>query len=105
MYRQSKLACLVIFLSRKQPATLDILQNKLIIVQRQIQESCRIEEIFPCEKSKGKTKNVHSCLKTLILDAASFLGLPLKLSNQNYRDVKHGEFQAIRLCLSLVWQV
>ena len=56
MYRQSKLACLVIFLSRKQPATLDILQNKLIIVQRQIQEYCRIEERFPCERSKGKTE-------------------------------------------------
>ena len=30
-----------------------------------------------------KLKNVHSCLKTLILDAIRFLGPSLKLSNHN----------------------
>ena len=52
-YVQTEQACVLSNLfSRKQPATLDILQNKLITVQRQIQEFCRIEEISPCERSK-----------------------------------------------------
>ena len=50
--KSAKLACLVIFFSRKQPGTLDILPKKLITVQRQIQELCCIEEISPCERSK-----------------------------------------------------
>ena len=56
MYRWSNLACLVIFFSKHQPATLYRLQNKLVKVERQIQEPCHIEEWFLCDSSKWKTK-------------------------------------------------
>ena len=36
MHRKSELACLSIFFSRHQPATLDMLGNKLVTIQRQI---------------------------------------------------------------------
>ena len=42
----------VIFFSRHQPDTLDMLQNKLVRVQRQIQEPYHIDKRSPCDSSK-----------------------------------------------------
>ena len=38
--------CLVIFLSRNQLATLDMLQNELVTVHRCIQKLCHIEKVL-----------------------------------------------------------
>ena len=56
--------CLVILLSRNQPASLEMIQNKLFIEQRRILEPCYI-------RSLSKTpKNVHYYLQKLYLDTA-----------------------------------
>ena len=40
----AKIVCLVIFLNRKQPVSLDMLQSELVTVQRWIQELCPIKK-------------------------------------------------------------
>ena len=92
----SKLACLVIFFGRHLLGAPDILQNKVVIVQRRIQEPCYSDErslsyrskwktekrLFPTEVNE-KLKNVYSGLKTLFVDVSRFLGFSLKFSNHN----------------------
>ena len=66
-YAQVEQTCVLsnLFFSRNQPATIDMLKNILVTVQRRIQEACRIEEDLFAVVVNEKLKNVHSCFKTL----------------------------------------
>ena len=86
MHRQSKVSSLVIFFSRYQPATLYMLQNELVTVQRRIQKLWHIEKRSLLDSS-GKEENenlekVHFCFKPLFLDVARFLGLLFESQSQ-----------------------
>ena len=83
MHRQSKLASLVIFFSRKQPATLGILQANSSQSQDRSENAAALNKDLLATEVIEKLKNVHSCFKTLILDVARLLGLSLTLRNQD----------------------
>ena len=84
--------------------TLDMLEKKLVTVQR------RIKGLFAIVVNI-KLKDIHSCFKPLISDVGKFLGPSLKLSNHNCWNVTQncyqiwlsaiGKFQAIQVCLRL----
>lgn len=83
MHRKSKLACLVIFISRHLSATLHMLQSKLVTARRQIQEPCYIEERSLCDWTmvNKKLKIVSYYLKMPISDIVKFQGPSLTLNN------------------------
>ena len=115
VHRQSKLASLAIFFSRKQPATLGILQNKLITVQRQIREPCSIEERCPCDRSNWKTEKRPFLTQSTYFRCGKVSGSVLEIeksrlpkchaeSQLNMTISNLGKFQAIRFSLRLAWQ-
>ena len=61
--------CLVIFLSRNQPARLDMLQSELVTVQRRIQPQQR-KALFQLYLMAGK---LFRCEKKNVLDVAMFM--------------------------------
>ena len=87
MYRQSKLACLVIFLAGNSRLLLTYYKINSSQSKGRSRNSAALKKYLLAKEVNEKLKNVHSCLRTLILDAARFLGLPLKLSNPNYLNV------------------
>ena len=83
MHGQSKLACLVIFFSRHQSATLDIYKTNSSQPKDKSRNLATLKKDLFATVVNEKLKIVHSCLETLILDVARFLGPSLKLSNHN----------------------
>ena len=80
MHRLSKIACLVIFFSRLQPAALDMLQNELVTPQNESRNPTTLKKDLQIKKLQK-----HSLLsQTLILHVEKLLGLSLKLSNHKY---------------------
>ena len=51
-----------IFLAGTSQATLDMLENKLVTVQKRIQEPCHIEDRSLCDSSKQKNPEKRSLL-------------------------------------------
>ena len=83
MHRQSKLACLVIFFSRHQSATLDIYKTNSSQPKDKSRNLATLKKDLFATVVNEKLKIVHSSLETLISDVARFLGPSLKLSNHN----------------------